>query len=177
MRIREATTADIPGIAKVHVASWQTTYRGMMPESYLAGLSVEESERNWTRYIGAPAPATVICVAEDEGAQVPVVGFAAGGPRRDGDPRYAGELYAIYLLKVAQGQGVGQQLVRAVAERLARAGISSMLVWVLEANPSRRFYEALGGVLLSERQSFVVAGMPLAEVSYGWPRIADLCAE
>ena len=31
MRIREATAGDARGIAEVHVASWQTTYRGIFP--------------------------------------------------------------------------------------------------------------------------------------------------
>lgn len=176
MRIREATIADARGIAEVQVASWQTTYRGIMPESYLAGLSVEGRERSWARQIGEPEFATVVHVAEDGSSAAPsrIVGFAAGGPRREGSPDYAGELYAIYLLADAQGHGLGRQLMHAVAERLVREGMTSMLVWVLEANPSRRFYEALGGVLLPEHLSFVAAGTPLVEVSYGWRDITRL---
>ncbi len=78
------------------------------------------------------------------------------------------------MLEEAQGSGLGRRLVRAVAERLARAGMSSMLVWVLEANPACRFYEALGGVPLPERQYFERAGSRLVEVCYGWADTAPL---
>ncbi|HEX6817938.1 MAG TPA: GNAT family N-acetyltransferase [Ktedonobacterales bacterium] len=179
MRIREATAEDARGIAEVQVASWQTTYRGLMPESYIASLSIDGRERSLARQLGEPEIATFGYVAEDDSRGTPalIVGFALGGPRREGSADYDGELYAIYLLADTQGHGLGRQLVRAVTQHLAREGITSMLVWVLEANPSRHFYEALGGVLLPERLSFVAAGTPLVEVSYGWRDLASLARE
>jgi len=176
MRIREATLADARGIAEVHVASWRTTYRGIMPDAYLASLSVDDRERSWARQISAPNYEAVTYVVEDEGRDEAgrIVGFASGGPRYVGDSAYSGELYAIYLLEEEQGHGLGRRLVRAVAERLAREGMTSMLVWVLETNPARRFYESLGGVLLPERQYFERAGSRLVEVCYGWAGTAPL---
>lgn len=179
MRIREGTADDARGIAEVHVASWQTTYRGILPDNYLANLSVDDRERSWARQIGEAEFATFAYVAEDDspGAVSRIVGFASGGPRREGRADIDGELYAIYLLAETQGQGIGSQFVRAVAQRLAREGMTSMLVWVLEDNPSRRFYEALGGELLPERHTSIVGGTPLVHVSYGWRDITGLCAD
>lgn len=178
MHIREATVDDARGIAEVHVASWQTTYRGILPDEYLANLSVDDRERSWVRQLGEREFATFAYVAEDDTRDTPrIIGFASGGPRREGNPDFDGELYAIYLLADTQGHGLGRQLVRAVASRLARDGMSSMLVWVLEDNPSRRFYEALGGGLLPERQTSTVGGTPLAHVSYGWRDLTHLTRE
>ena len=42
-----------------------------------------------------------------------------------------------------------------------------MLVWVLADNPSRHFYEALGGQYVSAKQ-IEIGGAMLDEVSYGW---------
>jgi hypothetical protein len=42
-----------------------------------------------------------------------------------------------------------------------------MLVWVLVKNPSKLFYEKLGGTEISERQ-IEIAGTLLDEVAYGW---------
>jgi hypothetical protein len=39
MLLREATLKDVPVIARVHVDTWQTTYRGIVPDSYLAQLN------------------------------------------------------------------------------------------------------------------------------------------
>ena len=41
MNIRAAVAADARGIAEVHVRSWQAAYRGQIPDSVLAGLSVD----------------------------------------------------------------------------------------------------------------------------------------
>ena len=104
-------------------------------------------------------------VAEDE--QGRIVGFIAGGLNRDASKEYIGELYAIYILKEAQGHGVGKKLTRALVERLIQEHYYSMLVWVLADNPSRRFYEALGGQYVSTKQ-IEIGGVMLDEVSYGW---------
>jgi len=39
--IRRARADDAAGIAQVHVASWRSTYPGMVPDSYLLGLSTD----------------------------------------------------------------------------------------------------------------------------------------
>src|SRR5262249_41097825 len=114
---------------------------------------------------GATDQPSVVLVVSDADSRV--VGFASGGAPRDGDPVYAGELDAIYLLRQAQGQGVGRRLVAAVTRTLAERGIDSLLLWVFAENPARRFYEALGGKLVGQQQ-FELGGRMMAEVSYGW---------
>src|SRR5262249_47131712 len=114
---------------------------------------------------GATDQPSVVLVVSDADSRV--VGFASGGARRDGDPVYAGELDAIYLLRPAQGQGVGRRLGAAVTPTLARRGVGSPLLWGFAGKPPRRFYEALGGKLVGQQQ-FELGGRMMAEVSYGW---------
>jgi len=162
--IRAAGPADARGIAEVHVAAWRATYGEIVPSGYLDRLSVDERERRWVTQLDPTAPAFAFVAVDGAGR---IVGFASGGLRRDGDPAYAGELYAIYLLAERQGGGIGRRLVAAVARELAARGMPSMLLWVFAANPARRFYEALGGVYLGEQQ-FEIDGATLTEVAYGW---------
>ena len=165
MRIREANVSDAAAIAKVHVDSWRTTYVGVIPDAYLAKLSYEGRERAWRNGLVKPERREFIYVAEDERGEV--IGFASGGPERDGDPLYQGEMYAVYLLKRFQRQGIGRQLSLAVAQRLLQAGYDSMVVWVLAENPSRGFYAALGGKVVSQKP-IEVGEAKLVEVAYGW---------
>ena len=58
-----------------------------------------------------------------------VVGFITGGPIREPIQSYDAELYAIYLLQPAQGQGMGRQLLQELATSLRSNGIQSMVVW------------------------------------------------
>ena len=166
--IRQATCEDAAAIARVHVASWLTTYRGLMPDAVLDGLSVERRQRQWEQWLCGVETAPCIFVAEDEHGEV--IGFASGGPPQVSDevPGYDSELYTVYLLQTAQRQGAGRRLVAAVAEHLLAAGNHAMLLWVLGTNePSRRFYERIGGrELMTKPANF--GGAMLDEVAYGY---------
>ncbi len=165
MRIRVATLADVAAVARVHVDSWRTTYQGFVPEAFLAGLAYADREIMWRRALSRSGSRSVICVAEADHGHI--VGFAAGGPERSGDTAYTGQLYAIYVLDGWQRQGTGRQLTVTLVERLVDTGFASLLVWVLAENPSRRFYEALGGQYVRE-QPVTIGGAELVEVAYGW---------
>lgn len=172
MLIREATQDDVPAIARVHVDTWRTTYQGIVPDHHLANLSYERRAKGWYQILNcAPAEGSFTYVAEAE--QGELIGFANGGRERSGNSIYSGELNAIYILQTHQGQGVGRRLVQAVAERLYQANMTSMRVWVLVENPACRFYAALGGNPIAEKE-IVIGGKPLTEVAYGWADTSTL---
>jgi L-amino acid N-acyltransferase YncA len=171
MVIREARIEDVPAVAKVHVDSWRTTYRGIVPDAYLDALAYENREQLWNGFFADPNRQGVLYVAENSERQI--VGFASGGPSREKNPVYTGELYAIYLFKAAQGGGIGRQLIGVVASSLLQGGYQSILAWVLADNPSCKFYEAVGGKLTQEKL-IEIGGANLREVAYGWPDIRQL---
>jgi GNAT superfamily N-acetyltransferase len=163
---------DAADIARVHVASWRTTYSGLLPDRYLDAMDTRDYEESWARTIRDPFRRSVVFVAEEAGR---VVGFASCGQERDGDARYDGELYAIYLLREAQRRGHGRALVEAAAAALALRGMTSMVVWVLRGNaPARAFYERLGGAYLRERPLDMGLDIVVPEVAYMWSDTAAL---
>ncbi len=157
--VRPAASDDVPGIARVHLESWKTTYAGLMPADYLAALRLEDRERLWRANLEKPAGP--ILVAEEEGA---VAGFAYGGPNRGGETAFAGELYAIYVLDRFQRRGLGRRLFERFVEALAAP---SVIVWVLQGNPACGFYERMGAERLGSKK-IMIGGAFLTEVSYGW---------
>ena len=50
-------------------------------------------------------------------------------------------------------------------------GLSDAFLWVLTGNPSRFFYEAMGGQTVAERQERF-AGKLLDETAYAWPDLS-----
>ena len=69
-----------------------------------------------------------------------------------------------------QNRGVGRALMEALFARLGADGYRRGMLWVLAMNPSRFFYEAMGGKrlgTLGER----VAGAEVEEWAYGWERL------
>jgi ribosomal protein S18 acetylase RimI-like enzyme len=168
MRVRRATPADAGQIAQVHVLAWQETYRGILPAEFLSSLSVERREAMWVAQLGDPALAGGIFVAERGGGEV--VGFSSAGPARTQGLGFEGELYAIYLLAAYQGRGLGRALFEAGASSIHEVGLRSMMLWVLKENPTRGFYEHLGGKVFGE-QPLEIGAKQYVEVGYGW---ADL---
>ena len=170
--IREATSDDAAAIARVHLDTSRATYKGLLPDEVLAETTYEWRLAVWSRALGDEGGTEFVYVATDD-ADGRVFGFASGGPEREGDAVYDGELYAIYVLGAHQRCGVGRRLVRAVAGRLAREGRRSMLVWVLAENPFRRFYESLGG--MPAREKTIERGdRTLLEIGYGWEDVESL---
>ena len=165
VEIRRATIEDAPVIARVQADSWRSTYKGIVPDHYLDSIDVREWAERRRRSLTNPGDGVVSHVAEVERE---VIGWAVGGPNRDTDSTYAGELYAIYLRRDHQRRGIGRRLTMATAEDLLDSGIGSMLAWALADNrPARRFYEALGAEYVQERQ-IAVGGASLRETAYGW---------
>lgn len=177
VQIREASPDDAAGIARVHVDTWQSAYKGIVPDDFLARLSYEVREASWKSGLSNPGNPWFVYVAQDsETGQV--VGFASGGPIREPVvPGYEGELGALYVLQERQGQGIGKSLVRAVASRLRDMDVRSMMLWVLSDNePARRFYEVIGGVKVADNL-FEMGGAMLGEVAYGWGNTSGLIGD
>ncbi|WP_312067279.1 GNAT family N-acetyltransferase [Exiguobacterium sp.] len=139
MRIREARLEDASAIARVHIDVWREMYQGIIPDSYLAQLSYAKRTKQWEQALVDQR--VYVVELEDE-----VVGFAQGGPNRR-DAR-EGELYAIYVLRASQGQGLGKALFQRIIEDLAE--YEAMQVSVLRDNPACQFYERFGGQLFEE---------------------------
>ena len=140
--IRRATLADAAVVAGIHVRGWQWGYRGILPEEFLAALSVDEREAMWRRQLAPSCRPRTWLAEEDDRA----LGFVGCGPARDTDlPARTGEVYAIYLEELASGAGVGRMLMSHALDDLRAEPFESAVLWVLEENVrSRRFY-VVGG--------------------------------
>lgn len=168
MQIRPAALADAEQIARFHVESWQQTYHGLMPAEFLDNLSIQQRFDTWTRMLGELAENNFVFVLENEQGQT--AGLVASGSEREARPGYAGEIYAIYVAHELHGQGWGRQLFERAIQDLKQRGFASMMLWVLKENPSRGFYERLGGEVIGEKE-VEIGGAKIVEVAYGWAKI------
>lgn len=166
--VRPATVADAHQIAQVHVASWKTTYQGIVPQDYLDALDVTLRTERWKEEFARGD--SHIFVAEDTDI---ICGFISGGRLREPIGNYDAEIYAVYVLADAQRRGVGRDLMRSLAMVLAERGFVRPAVWVLGDNPSRHFYARLGGKPIMEKQ-IQIGGAELMEVAYGWENLGNL---
>jgi GNAT superfamily N-acetyltransferase len=161
--IQEATSADVPVLARVHVKSWNDTYARLGTR----GPRVEFREQQW-REAFAKADGSWFCLALTN-AQGELIGFAKA-IRTDS----TGELNKIYLLREYQRLGFGRRLLGQVTERLLSDQVSTMCVYADPRNPSCAFFEKLGAERLRG---------PDGRVNYSWyvwrdlPRLVSKCAK
>ena len=172
--IRRARLSDSVPIAAVHVAAWRSTYPGILPDGYLARLSVPRQAGHYERAIRAGVGVHVATASGmdlgPEGGPPRVVGFATSGPARA--PQSAellgqGEIETLYVLDDWRDRGIGRRLMRAAAGHLAAIGCASAFLWVLRDNPARFFYERAGGIRIAERME-TLWGRRLGQCAYGW---------
>lgn len=165
--IRSAAPDDAVAIARVHVESWRSTYAGIVPDAYLAGLDETLRVKLWQEWLVSGA---VVLVSERKGE---IVGFVHAGKIREPIETADSEIYSLYLLREAQGRGIGWELLTAVAAKLRGQGFNSIGLWVLERNRARGFYEKSGGRLVASKV-IEIGGARLMEVAYWWPELAQL---
>ena len=189
--IRKAESDDAPGIGRVQLENWRVAYSEYLPEEYLDGMSDVRHSAMWSDVLGQLDRIGATFVAEDE--QAGIIAFADCAPERtedrigaavsnegvvdDGDDNLAsaksGELGSIFVLPKWQRQGIGQGFVANVARHLAGHEFESLVVWVLNDDPARGFYEALGGDACALRE-IEFAGNSLVQVCYQWLDISEL---
>jgi ribosomal protein S18 acetylase RimI-like enzyme len=173
MEIRRAVLRDAEGIARVHVDAWIETYTGLLPDALIAALpeSYDRRVKFWSSVLVPEHERNSVFVVEDDHR---IVGFASCGTPINELEDYDGQLTAIYLLKRAQGRGIGRRLLRAVIADLRGRGFRSMAVWVLKDNlPAVGFYRRMGGEYVTE-VTVDLGGAPVIEEAYGWRDLAVL---
>lgn len=136
LTIREATVADIPALARLHVVTWNATYAPFL----MRGPGYEVREKQWRDGFARSAPGWFCFVVERSDGYL--VGFAQGN--RSDNPAFAGELNKIYLLREYQRIGLGRRLLGHVARRFLGQGITSMWLYGDARNPSSGAWRALG---------------------------------
>ena len=172
LRFGPARIKDAAAIARIHVTAWRATYAGMLPDAYLVQMSARQLQQHWRQVLSQhDRQERVVVAAAEVNGQRKVVGFGSCGPSRFQSLPYAGEVYTLYLLPDWQGLGLGRPLLQSLFAALLRSDCAGAVIWVLSANPSRYFYEALGGRRVAERQEDF-AGARLPVTAYAWPDLS-----
>lgn len=163
--IRLARPDDAIAIANIFVDSWRETYAGLLPLNGLLRMSKTEQATTWTKTIRNSNLRSPTLVASDSNSTV--YGFASAGPTRDKTLGFESEIYTLYVSPGFTGQGIGLALMSSIFRLFSKANYNGMIIWALSENPSRFFYEAMGGRIVAERQHPLWGGS-YREIAYGW---------
>jgi GNAT superfamily N-acetyltransferase len=163
MLLRAAESADTMSVAGVHVRSWQSAYRGLLPGEYLDKLRPEDRAEGYDFVTRDPQrPQTIVAVEAGS-----IRGFATTAPSRDSDLAGYAELYALYVDPGYWGHGMGKALISAARERLVVLGFANALLWVLMGNVrADRFYRKDQWTPDGLQRKDTVWGVAVNEVRY-----------
>ncbi|MBM3534055.1 MAG: GNAT family N-acetyltransferase [Alphaproteobacteria bacterium] len=168
---RDARPGEADLLSRLAIAGWRETYAGAMPDSVLSALesNPHQNAESWERRLVRRPPDRWAQVIETEAGEP--VGFLWFGREEGRLPGYGGEVEKIYLLRRAQGRGLGRALMADCFQTMEAAGLYPVAIWVFDFNRrARAFYEKLGGKPLGRRELvFQAEGRDFHEIAFGWP--------
>jgi len=142
MKIRRAEVTDAKCIARLHINVWRDTYMGIMPDSLLDNMDIDEYEKRWSKTLKDPGKGRYLVV--DAGKEL--VGFATFGPARDEDLEgmNSAELVALNISSDYWRQNIGTDLLSAIIDSV-KGNYKNLYLWVAEKNDRAiSFYEKFG---------------------------------
>jgi GNAT superfamily N-acetyltransferase len=141
LKLRAATDADAELIAAIHSASWQATYRGLLPDTFLDGEVIHERAAYWRARMAAPgAERRIVRIAQRANE---AIGFVCA--ERQPDSPWGVLLDNLHTLPAHQGIGAGKLLMGAAQQWAREHGEAQLYLYVLEGNVSAiAFYERQG---------------------------------
>ncbi len=144
VRVRPAVPDDASAIAGIHVRTWRSAYRGLLPDAALSALSLVGRFRLWQRMLNDESAPVAVHVAETAGE---IVGFCSVGSAQDPadqDPDIS-ELFTIYVDPEHQDRGVGSRLLFTAEATMREWGSVRGVLWVLDGNVRARSFYARHG--------------------------------
>src|SRR5215204_5919777 len=131
LQLRRATPEDAAALAAVEVRSWRAAYRGLMPDTFLDGLSKVEKAESWRQNLlkHGPSGCKRVCIALSDGG---ISGFVRVGPLTDEGE--VGLTYVLYVLPEQWRRGVGSALMQSGMQELRDLGMREAILWVLRDN-------------------------------------------
>lgn len=144
VRLRPAEPADARAIARIHVRTWQSACKGLLPDGALGSLAVADRFRLWQRMLNDESAPVAVYVAEIAGR---IAGFCGVDPPQDPADQNPdiSELFTLHVDPEHQGRGVGFRLLAAAERTMREWGALEGMLWVLDSNlPGQAFYERHG---------------------------------
>lgn len=146
--IRKATEKDSEDIINVNNSTWNTTYKGLIPDGILKKYT-NNSEEKIIKIKKIIKEYDNFLIALDNKK---VIGLISYGKSLNKEFKNSGEIYSLYLIKEYQGLGIGKKLFFKGIEELIKKGFDSMIINVLENNPTIKFYIKYSGLIKGEKQ-------------------------
>lgn len=171
--ISDATAGDAAQIAELHVLSWRSAYRGILPDAYLDADVEPERRAHWEKTFAKLGARDIILKAERDGAMAGFISCYWGK-----EPGFDIYLDNLHVRPGIRGAGLGRKLFGAAVERAIANSAKNLCLTVFDENEGAiRLYTRLGGAL-TERGFDDIGGGKAADTRVEWhdlPALLEAC--
>lgn len=138
MNIREANTDDIELIANLYVMNWKKTYVGLLPDSFLNGLTVNDGIKKWKEYFTKEKHMIFVAYENEK-----FLGFSAC--KEDEELKNCLYLDSLHVCEISRGKRVGTKLINTVGSYAYIKGYEHMSICIVKGNDKAKgIYEKMG---------------------------------
>jgi len=164
--IREAEPVDAAAMARINLATWRDSYGQFLPRQLMDELSYSQKQAEIEDFFAhRDKNQAAALVADNKSGEM--IAFIMAGKNQNHDLGYKGEIYNLHVAPAFQSHGIGRYLVYRVSQVFRQRNWHNMMVWALAENPSRRFYEKLGGRIITQAID-EYRGFRAPVIAYGW---------
>ena len=170
--VRPASLLNAADIAHIHLNCWKNNYKGIIDQSFLDTLTLEDRLKNRQKILKESTDIHFIALYQNK-----IVGFCDAGhfyfrtnqklsTEQRNNRNEPGEIYSMYVSPEYQNRGIGKFLFEQARNELNNKGLIPFIIWTLKDNQaSCQFYESLGGIRIDEMvRSF--GGREYSQVAY-----------
>jgi GNAT superfamily N-acetyltransferase len=167
--LRRAGPADAGLLSALKIRCWREAYAGHLPTDLLAGLDDHpwHGVAAWRAVLQGDGPdhtTEIVSLGADD------VGLVRYGPYEGPLAGFGGKIDAVYLVRRAQGRGLGTALIARARAHLRAARLVPVAIEVFAFNVrALALYERLGARAIERRIAFRHEGTAVDEVLLGWP--------
>lgn len=142
--IRKLKLEDTLELANNIAKVWNTTYKGIVSNDFLAGLYVHVESS--AEKLKSMVDKNYYCLVLDN----KIIGWIYFSYTTEKYEDTA-EIHSLYVLKEYQGKGYGKKLLTYAFEDIKKNNINKVLIGCLEGNTSNEFYKHEGGEFFGSR--------------------------
>jgi len=167
IELTKATPEDASIVAHLHIMGWRDGYSGLLPQSYLDSLDIQERTERWHKNL---TEGSVLWIAKYENEAAALIGFGKPLNPIPNGMSECGEVTMIYTLAKFYRRGLGEKLFNQARADLKNQGFKSFFLWVLEDNiKGRSFYNKMGGIIVPQASEVAtIDGQHFKEIAYYW---------
>lgn len=146
--VEKSKKEDCKKIVEFITKTWNETYKGIINDEFLDGLSKTEEKRYINAINNFDEEKNMQYVIKEDNKIIAFLKLS----KINEDNKEAIELQALYVLKDYQNNGIGKYLIQTALEETRKLGYKKMIIGCLEGNKSNDFYKKMGGVFIKKRE-------------------------